>query len=381
MRHAWAHLARCAGHRAHAVTTSPGRSALGGRARRSAARRPPVDSPPRETRRRALPGRLRRPADRPPADGHPADHGQDRRLGAGALRRRLLQAAELDVAAVQGRARASARTASPEWLVTGKDDDTLRILLEEVLHDTAHDLGIDPGLQKDGVEKHLQELLADHPATLADGLTLVRREFPTAIGPVDLMCRDADGPVGRGRDQAARRDRRRRAADPLPRAAQPRPAAAPGARHLRRPGDQAAGPGAGHRPRHRLRGRRLRRPARHGRPDRAAVLMRIFHLTTPEVWAAAQQAGAYTTSTRGRSLEQEGFIHCSEAHQVEGVRAPVLRRRRRTWCCSRSTPTCSPRRGAASSSPGADQPFPHVYGPLDLDAVGPAADAAAATRA
>jgi RecB family endonuclease NucS len=80
-----------------------------------------------------------------------------------------------------------------EWLVTGKDDDTLRILLEEVLHDSAHDLGLDPGLQKDGVEKHLQELLAEHPATLADGLTLVRREYPTAIGPVDLMCRDAAG--------------------------------------------------------------------------------------------------------------------------------------------------------------------------------------------
>ena len=81
----------------------------------------------------------------------------------------------------------------PEWLVTGKDDDTLRILLEEVLHDSAHDLGLDPGLRKDGVEKHLQELLAEHPATLADGLTLVRREYPTAIGPVDLMCRDAAG--------------------------------------------------------------------------------------------------------------------------------------------------------------------------------------------
>ena len=80
-----------------------------------------------------------------------------------------------------------------EWLVTGRDDDTLRILIEEVLHDSAHDLGIDPGLQKDGVEKHLQELLAEHPATLGEGLTLVRREYPTAIGPVDLMCRDAEG--------------------------------------------------------------------------------------------------------------------------------------------------------------------------------------------
>jgi len=81
-----------------------------------------------------------------------------------------------------------------EWTVTAaKTDDTLRILIEEVQHDSSHALGIDPGLQKDGVEKHLQELLAEHPASLADGLTLVRREFPTAIGPVDLMCRDADG--------------------------------------------------------------------------------------------------------------------------------------------------------------------------------------------
>ena len=81
-----------------------------------------------------------------------------------------------------------------EWTVTGaKSDDTLRILLEEIHHDSSHDLGVDPGLQKDGVEKHLQELLAEHPASLAAGLTLVRREYPTAIGPVDLMCRDAGG--------------------------------------------------------------------------------------------------------------------------------------------------------------------------------------------
>lgn len=81
-----------------------------------------------------------------------------------------------------------------EWTVTGaKSDDTLRILIEEVLHDSSHDLGVDPGLQKDGVEKHLQELLAEHPASLSPGLTLVRREYPTAIGPVDLMCRDAEG--------------------------------------------------------------------------------------------------------------------------------------------------------------------------------------------
>ncbi len=80
-----------------------------------------------------------------------------------------------------------------EWTVEAKSGDTLRILLEEVRSDTAYELGIDPGLQKDGVEKHLQELLADHPSALGDGLTLVRREYPTAIGPVDLVCRDPEG--------------------------------------------------------------------------------------------------------------------------------------------------------------------------------------------
>jgi RecB family endonuclease NucS len=85
-----------------------------------------------------------------------------------------------------------------EWTVTARSTakgpaDTLRITIDEIHHDTAHELGIDPGLQKDGVEKHLQELLAENPETLAPGLRLVRREFPTAIGPVDLMCRDASG--------------------------------------------------------------------------------------------------------------------------------------------------------------------------------------------
>jgi hypothetical protein len=84
------------------------------------------------------------------------------------------------------------------WTVTSRSssagpDDTLQILIEEVFSDTSHDLGVDPGLQKDGVERHLQELLAEHPSSLADGLTLVRREFPTAIGPVDILARDAVG--------------------------------------------------------------------------------------------------------------------------------------------------------------------------------------------
>jgi RecB family endonuclease NucS len=79
------------------------------------------------------------------------------------------------------------------WEVKGKDGDTLQITLAEVLHDSSHELGVDPGLQKDGVEAHLQALLAEHPEALGPGLALVRREFMTAIGPVDLLCRDAGG--------------------------------------------------------------------------------------------------------------------------------------------------------------------------------------------
>ena len=79
------------------------------------------------------------------------------------------------------------------WEVKGRDGDTLLISLAAVLHDSSHDLGVDPGLQKDGVEAHLQALLAAHPETLGAGWTLVRREYPTAIGPVDLLCRDATG--------------------------------------------------------------------------------------------------------------------------------------------------------------------------------------------
>ncbi len=79
------------------------------------------------------------------------------------------------------------------WRVVNKAGEELRITLDEVLHDSSHDLGIDPGLRKDGVEAHLQELLAATPGVLGEGYTLVRREYPTAIGPVDLMCRDAAG--------------------------------------------------------------------------------------------------------------------------------------------------------------------------------------------
>ncbi|WP_460496799.1 endonuclease NucS [Glycomyces tarimensis] len=80
------------------------------------------------------------------------------------------------------------------WTVTSKKSgDQLKITIEEIFHDSSHELGVDPGLQKDGVEAHLQELLAADTNPLGKGWTLVRREYPTAIGPVDLMCRDSDG--------------------------------------------------------------------------------------------------------------------------------------------------------------------------------------------
>jgi hypothetical protein len=79
------------------------------------------------------------------------------------------------------------------WTVTNPKGECLVIHLHEVLSETSHELGADPGLQKDGVEAHLQVLLADQPGVIAEGLTLVRREFPTDIGPVDLLCRDAEG--------------------------------------------------------------------------------------------------------------------------------------------------------------------------------------------
>jgi endonuclease len=80
-----------------------------------------------------------------------------------------------------------------QWVVENKAGEKLIISLDEVLHESKHELGVDPGLVKDGVEAHLQALLAEHVTTLGDGWKLVRREFPTAIGPVDLMCRDNEG--------------------------------------------------------------------------------------------------------------------------------------------------------------------------------------------
>jgi RecB family endonuclease NucS len=79
------------------------------------------------------------------------------------------------------------------WTVTNKAGEQLVLTIEDVLHDSSHELGVDPGLVKDGVEAHLQVLLAEHCEVLGDGFRLVRREYPTDIGPVDLLCRDAAG--------------------------------------------------------------------------------------------------------------------------------------------------------------------------------------------
>jgi endonuclease len=79
------------------------------------------------------------------------------------------------------------------WTVTNKSGEILTISIEEIISDTAYDLGIDPGLQKDGVESQLQARLAEQLGVLGDGWRLVRREYPTPIGPVDLMCRDGEG--------------------------------------------------------------------------------------------------------------------------------------------------------------------------------------------
>jgi len=80
------------------------------------------------------------------------------------------------------------------WKVTQKKtDDVLVVSIHEILHDSAHELGIDPGLQKDGVEAHLQKLMAEQIEVLGEGHTLVRREYMTAIGPVDILARDARG--------------------------------------------------------------------------------------------------------------------------------------------------------------------------------------------
>ncbi len=82
---------------------------------------------------------------------------------------------------------------SDHWIVTNPKGERLRITLHDIISDTSHELGEDPGLIKDGVEAHLQKLLAERPWVLEEDLELIRREYGTDIGPVDLLCRAGDG--------------------------------------------------------------------------------------------------------------------------------------------------------------------------------------------
>lgn len=79
------------------------------------------------------------------------------------------------------------------WTITNPKGEKLTITIHELIADSSHDLGLDPGLNKDGVEAHLQELLAANPEVLGEGFRLVQREYHTDVGPVDLLCRDAQG--------------------------------------------------------------------------------------------------------------------------------------------------------------------------------------------
>jgi endonuclease len=84
-------------------------------------------------------------------------------------------------------------TFEDRWEVSNGKGERLVIWIDEVVEDVTHSLGEDPGLQKDGVEAHLQELLAARPWVVEEGLTLIRREYPTDIGPIDLLCVDPGG--------------------------------------------------------------------------------------------------------------------------------------------------------------------------------------------
>ena len=82
---------------------------------------------------------------------------------------------------------------SETWIVRNPKGETMTILFHEILYESVHELGTDPGLEKDGVEKQLQELLAASPEVMEPGLVLLRREHYTALGPVDILCKDPDG--------------------------------------------------------------------------------------------------------------------------------------------------------------------------------------------
>ncbi len=155
------------------------------------------------------------------------------------------------------------------WEVANAKGERLIIGLQEVISDHQVALGADPGLQKDGVESHLQELLADKPWVLEEGMVLLRREYPTDLGPVDLMCTDINGTLVADRGQAKGRDRRGGAAGPLRRMADPGRAPRPRQGHVGGPVDHAASKDPRSDSQHRDTGGRLRRPPGSGVDERS----------------------------------------------------------------------------------------------------------------
>ncbi len=214
-------------------------------------------------------GRLRRPAHRPPAAGHPAADGQGRRLGVHPRRRPCLQAAELDEPALPAARR---RPASGRW--STRPARSCGSPSRRSSRTPRYELGRRSGPGQGRRRGAPAGAAGRAPGRrFGEGYTLVRREYMTAIGPVDLLCRDAAG--GAVAVEVKRRgdidgvEQLTRYLELMNRD----PLLAPVAGHLRRPGDQAAGPGARHGPRHPLRGRRLRHAARH-RARRAHALLR-----------------------------------------------------------------------------------------------------------
>ena len=186
------------------------------------------------------------PAGSPPTcRSPPGCSRQGRRLGARALRRRLVQAAQLDEPAVHAASRAPRTDAgvTQSGRSARQDRRPLRASASTRSCTTRRTSSAStPACVKDGVEAHLQKLLAEQVRHARRRATRsCAASTRPRSGPSTSWCRDAAGGARRRRDQAARRHRRRRAAHPLPRAAQPRPAARPGARRLRGAGDQAAG--------------------------------------------------------------------------------------------------------------------------------------------
>ena len=148
------------------------------------------------------------------------------------------------------------------WVVENKAGEQLQITVHEIYLDTEHDLGVDPGLQKDGVEAQLQALLATHVGVLGPDWTLIRREYPTAIGPVDLLCRDGTGVT------VAVEIKRRGDIDGVEQLTR----YLAGAWGICRPRDQTAGPDAGGGPRDQMRGLGLRGAFGHRRSKSSTVL-------------------------------------------------------------------------------------------------------------